>query len=66
LPSIFEPFRQGENFPPRRQEGFGLGLYIVQQLLTLLAGTVSVESAEGRGSTFRVWIPKETRLGEQS
>jgi len=66
LPSIFEPFRQGENFPPRRQEGFGLGLYIVQQLLTLLEGTVSVESEVGRGSTFRVWIPKETRLGEQS
>lgn len=56
---IFGAFQQAENTD--RSGGVGLGLYIVQRLVTLLGGKISVESEEGRGATFRVWLPRELR-----
>ena len=57
LETLFEPFRQVDNSHTRQQQGAGLGLAIADQIVELLGGTISVESAPGKGSTFTVEIP---------
>jgi PAS domain S-box-containing protein len=54
--SIFERFKKA---PAKgaKKEGFGLGLYIVRQLVEAHGGSVHVESREGEGATFTVELP---------
>jgi len=54
---IFESFTQAGTDTARRFGGTGLGLTISKQLVTLMEGSISVESEEGRGTTFTVNIP---------
>ncbi|MDQ5853490.1 MAG: PAS domain S-box protein, partial [Chloroflexota bacterium] len=53
---LFEPFFRAGNVGPRTS-GFGLGLYIVQEIVQRHGGRVEVESTEGQGTTFRVIVP---------
>ena len=57
LPRVFERFHRVVGAKGRTFEGSGIGLALVHELVTLLGGTVSVESAVGRGSTFTVRLP---------
>jgi PAS domain S-box-containing protein len=57
LPFIFDPFSQADESRVKRQKGLGLGLAIVRQIVELHAGTVQVESTEGKGATFTIRIP---------
>jgi signal transduction histidine kinase len=54
---IFEEFTQLDRGPSRRLDGTGLGLTLTRKMVELLGGTIRVESALGRGSTFTVWLP---------
>lgn len=53
---IFDKFYQGD--PARKMDGNGLGLALVKGILAFCDGTVSVESEEGYGSTFKVLLSK--------
>ena len=64
---IFESFQQGRR-GPSREEGTGLGLTLSRRIVTLLGGTLWVDSQVGVGSTFGFTLPighvaeQQTRL----
>jgi signal transduction histidine kinase len=58
LPHVFERFHRVPNVVARAHEGSGIGLSLVHELVSLHGGRVSVESTVGRGTTFRIEIPK--------
>ncbi|MDB5750802.1 MAG: hypothetical protein JWP65_1223 [Ramlibacter sp.] len=62
LQRIFEPMARGspnESGGERREPaGLGLGLYICREIVLSHEGTLEVESAAGKGTTFRVTLPR--------
>lgn len=61
--TIFDRFRQADATSSRGSGGFGLGLYIVKNLVATHRGDVEVESELGKGTTFRVRLPKRAEDG---
>jgi signal transduction histidine kinase len=55
LPHLFERYYRAPNSEGRRS-GMGVGLFVVREIVALHGGEVTVESAEGAGSTFTVWL----------
>lgn len=54
---IFEPFYT------TKSAGTGLGLAIVERIVQSHEGLVSVDSEVGQGTTFRVWLPTDLKVG---
>ena len=57
LSRVFEPYQQASADTERRYGGTGLGLSIVKTLVERQQGRVTVDSQEGTGTTFRIWLP---------
>lgn len=57
LDKVFEEFVQADDSITRRYGGTGLGLSICQSLVSMMNGTLEVQSVSGKGSEFTVSIP---------
>ncbi|HNO93041.1 MAG TPA: histidine kinase N-terminal 7TM domain-containing protein [Anaerolineales bacterium] len=57
LGTVFEPFKQLANAHKSLRKGYGLGLSIARQLIRLMGGNISLESALGKGTTFTITLP---------
>lgn len=66
LNRIFMPFEQEYSSLTSEQKGSGLGLSIVHNLVTLMNGTITVDSALNKGSVFRIALPLEATAKAKS
>jgi CheY-like chemotaxis protein len=54
---IFEEFRQVSEGYNRSFEGSGLGLTLSRKIVELMNGKITINSDDGNGSTFTIWLP---------
>jgi signal transduction histidine kinase len=60
---IFEKFYRAENSLVHETKGSGLGLALVQHIMQAHGGSVEIESAPGKGSTFTLALPIQKQTG---
>ncbi|HEV2550856.1 MAG TPA: GAF domain-containing protein, partial [Stellaceae bacterium] len=63
---IFEEFQQVDNTNTRKKGGTGLGLAIAKRIMEMHGGTLTVQSAPGEGSTFRMILPVRAAQGKEA
>jgi PAS domain S-box-containing protein len=61
LPHVFDRFHRIRGARARTHEGTGIGLALVAELVGLHGGRARVESAQGRGTTFSIRVPRGAR-----
>lgn len=57
LPHIFDRFYQSDNSSTRKVGGTGIGLALIQELVTLMQGKINVQSTLDKGSEFTIQLP---------
>jgi signal transduction histidine kinase len=68
LASVFEPFQQARPTDATELGGSGVGLTVCKMLVEMHNGHITVESVEGKGSTFAFTLPytgatRESEMG---
>ena len=63
---IFQEFRQVSEGFGRKYQGSGIGLTISKKIIDLLGGMITVESEEGKGSCFHIWLPADSPETEKT
>ena len=58
LPHVWERFYRAPNVDSMHISGFGIGLYVVREIVRRHSGSIAAESVEGRGSVFTVRFPR--------
>jgi PAS domain S-box-containing protein len=56
---VFQPFNQADSKTAEKFGGTGLGLTISREYCRMMGGDITVESEPDRGTTFRVWLPRD-------
>jgi PAS domain S-box-containing protein len=59
IPRLFERFYRVDNALSRQTQGTGLGLYLTQAIVKAHGGSIGIESALGKGTTFTLTFPAE-------
>ncbi|HEY0606912.1 MAG TPA: HAMP domain-containing sensor histidine kinase, partial [Herpetosiphonaceae bacterium] len=54
---IFDRFYRADNFNHLQISGFGIGLYLVREMIALHGGRIAVTSSPGEGSSFDIYLP---------
>jgi len=49
--SLFKPFKS------TKKKGLGIGMFQAKTIVEAHGGRIEVQSAQGRGTTFRIWLP---------
>ncbi|HEX5692307.1 MAG TPA: HAMP domain-containing sensor histidine kinase, partial [Roseiflexaceae bacterium] len=57
VPQLFQRFFRANNVDDQHIPGMGIGLFVVNEIVSLHAGTIEVKSREGAGSTFTLCLP---------
>lgn len=57
LPHVFDRFYRSDSSRTRKYGGAGLGLAITKTIIDIHKGTISIESKEGQGCIFHIWLP---------
>ena len=53
---LFEPFAREDNSMTNAKQGTGLGLSIAKTLISMMGGTIEVDSVQGEGTTFTITL----------